>query len=215
MSLPAPCRRDGWYHRLHAGLLDRGSEYYERQVGPHKERLFGSLRGRVLEIGPGAGASLAYLAPSVAWIGVEPNVHNHPHLARRASEYGLRIELHEGLADRLPVQERSIDHVISSLVLCTVPDVARVLVEIQRVLRPGGSLVFIEHVAAREPRRVRRQRLVKPLWRLMADGCEPDRDTEAALRAGPFRSVELVRFSVGVPIVGPHIAGRATVSSER
>ncbi len=204
-----PGRRQGWYYRLQAWALARGSHYYEGRVDPYKRRLFGPLRGRVIEIGPGAGASFAYLDPSVRWLGIEPNLHNHPHLVRRAAERGLTIELQAGLADRLPAADGAVDHVISSLVLCTVPDPPAVLAEIRRVLRPGGTLVFLEHVVAHDAGRAGRQRWIKPLWRRLMDGCEPDRDTEAVIRGAGFRAVEVERFDVRVPIAGPHIAGRA------
>lgn len=200
-----------WYKRLQVRLLATGCRRYDRSVESRKRALLGPLRGTVVEIGPGAGASLRFYAPDVRWIGIEPNPWAHAYLAREAARVGLRdATVRAGTAEALPLDDASVDAVVSTLVLCTVPDVARALAESRRVLRPGGRMVFVEHVAAPPGTRTRAaQRLVRPVWPLVADGCHPDRDTEAAIRAAGFGRVEVERFRAPVPIVGPHIAGIA------
>ena len=198
------------YKRLHARLLAAGCPRYERSVEAHKRRLLGALAGTVVEIGPGAGANLRFYAPGVRWVGVEPNPWAHPWLEREAADVGLAAELREGTAASLPFPDASADAVVSTLVLCTVRDVPRALAEARRVLRPGGRFVFVEHVAAAPGTRTRlAQRLVRPVWPLLADGCHPDRDTERAIRAAGFARVEVARFHAPVPVIGPHIAGVA------
>ena len=206
----------GWYKRLQVAMLATGCARYDRAVEPLKRELLAPLRGRVLEIGPGAGANLPYYAAGVTWIGVEPNPYAHDRLRREAERRGLRAELRAGVAERLPVEDASVDAVVSTLVLCTVGDVPGALAEVRRVLRPGGRFVFIEHVAAPPGTRTRRvQRLVKPAWRVLADGCHPDRDTAAAIERAGFARVELRRLRVPVPVVGPHVAGVAFAAGER
>jgi ubiquinone/menaquinone biosynthesis C-methylase UbiE len=81
--------------------------------------------------------------------------------------------------------------------------------EIRRVLRPGGQFLFLEHVAAAAGSQLhRRQRLLRPVFRCLA-GCTPDRDTGSLIRAARFSSVEMEQFVLPLPIVGPHICGRA------
>ena len=203
-----------WYKRLQVRLLAVGCRRYDRSVEARKRSLLGGLRGTVVEIGPGAGANLRFYAPDVRWIGIEPNPWAHPYLTREAARVGLRgAEVREGTAEALPLGDATVDAVVSTLVLCTVPDVPAALAEARRVLRPGGRLVFVEHVAAPDGTRTRTaQRLVRPVWPLLADGCHPDRDTERAIRAAGFAHVAIERFRAPVPVIAPHIAGVATVA---
>lgn len=183
----------------------------DRYLGAYKARLFADVCGTVLEIGSGAGSNLRYLpGTGISWIGVDPNPFMKPHLVREAHRLNLEIELREGTAELLPVDDESVDIVISTLVLCSVVDQKRALGEIFRVLKPGGKFVFIEHVAARRGSWSRRiQHLVKPLWRRMGDGCNPDRDTRTMLEGAGFVSIDIEEFLAPLPIVGPHIAGVA------
>lgn len=97
----------------------------------------------LLEIGPGAGASLAYYPKDIHWIGIEPNPYMHPYLEREAQQQGLtNIELQSGSAEKLPVEDESIDTVVSTHVLCSVTDLEASFQEIKRVLKPGGSFVW-------------------------------------------------------------------------
>jgi ubiquinone/menaquinone biosynthesis C-methylase UbiE len=198
------------YKRLHARLLATGCRRYDRSVEAHKRRLLGALAGTVVEIGPGAGANLRFYGPGVRWVGVEPNPWAHDYLRREAARVALEADVREGTAERLPAADASVDAVVSTLVLCTVGDVPRALAEVRRVLRPGGRFVFVEHVAAPAGTRTHRvQRLVRPVWPLLADGCHADRDTERTIRDAGFARVEVTRFRTPVPVIGPHIAGVA------
>jgi ubiquinone/menaquinone biosynthesis C-methylase UbiE len=103
-----------------------------------------------------------------------------------------------------------VDAVISTLVMCSVTNQAGVLKEILRVLRPGGSYRFIEHVAAEEHSRMWwAQKITKPVWKFAADGCETDRDTAAAVRRAGFSRVEIEKFRAPLSLASPHIAGKA------
>lgn len=217
---PPPCAEAGftplagaaWYKRLHARVLAHAAahEGYARAVEPAKRRLLGALRGDVVEIGPGTGVNLPFYDPGIRWTGVEPNGFLHDPIAREATRAGIAATVVTGTAEQLPLPDDSADAVVATLVLCTVHDQAATFREIQRVLRPGGRFVFIEHVAAPPGSWTRRvQRLIRPLWSLAADGCQPDRDTLAAIRAAGFGRVDAESFTVPVPVVGPHVAGVA------
>jgi SAM-dependent methyltransferase len=149
MTEQAIPKRAGWYQRLFAWGMARSSTAHSALVAEHKRALLSSLQGDVLEIGPGTGPNLAYYAPGIRWIGVEPNPHMHPYLRREAERLGLTVDLRTGTAERLIAADASVDAVVSTLVLCSVADLPGTLREIRRVLRPGGPFVFIEHVAAR------------------------------------------------------------------
>ena len=193
-----------------AWLLSHGGGTDRRLYGARKRALLGGLSGTVVEIGAGAGPNAEYLAPGTRWVAVEPNVHFHPRLREATRARGLSLEVVPAVAERLPLADASADAVIGTLVLCSVEDVAAALAEVRRVLRPGGRFVFIEHVAAPEPSRLRRwQRRLRGPWGVIADECRPDRDTLGAIRAAGFASVEAERFRLRAGLVSPHVAGVA------
>ncbi len=202
--------------RLFARYYDRITAGYEAAVRERKRALVGPLRGTVVEIGPGTGWNLPLVDTSVRWIGVEPSGPMREKLYERARELGRKVEVREGSAESLPFDDGEVDAVVSTLVLCSVSDLPAALSEARRVLRPGGRLVFWEHVLAPEERPWlrRAQRTLAPLWRFYADGCRCDQDTEHALLAAGFGAVELERFEAPAgcapPWVRPHIAGTAT-----
>jgi len=169
----------------------------------------------VVELGPGTGHNLDLLPQDVEWVGVEPNEHMHPLLLEKARRLGREVELHLLEAQRLPFEDSSVDGVVSTLVLCSVPDVAAVLEEVRRVLRPGGRFVFWDHV--RDPERPWMrglQRALCPLHRFCADGCRTDRDVAGQVRDADFASVDAQEFRVpkaaAPPWIRPHAAGIAT-----
>lgn len=210
-QIPGSAARSGWRQRIFARLTAVGeSPQYEETVAPYKRALLSDLSGTVLEIGAGTGANFAYYPRGIRWIGIEPNLHMHPYLLRTASEYGITGEVRGEIAERLPVDDASVDAVVSTLVLCSVGDQASALREIRRVLRPGGRYVFVEHVAAPEHTRLWwLQKLIKPFWKAAADGCEPDRDTAAAVERAGFTQVDIQTFRAPLTLASPHIAGKA------
>ena len=190
--------------------MARGGGGYEKLLGPRKSHLLGGLTGTLVEIGPGTGPNLRYLPPSLRVVGVEPNPFMHSHFVKEARAANRSVDLVQGVAESLPFPDGSIDAVLSTLVLCSVGRMEQVLGEVLRILKPGGKFLFVEHVAAREGSWLRRiQRLVRPVWRMIGDGCEPDRTMEDALLRAGFRKVTFDRFAVPLPVVSPHIAGIA------
>jgi SAM-dependent methyltransferase len=197
-------------------MMTHGGESYEQVTGARKRALFGDLHGDILEIGPGTGPNLRYFPADVRWVGVEPNPFMYPHLLEAIRAAGrpagqFRIESGDPDGVHLPAGDASLDAVVATLVLCSVPDPPASLLEILRVLKPGGRFVFIEHVAARRGSRMRSfQNLIQPLWTLVGDGCHPNRETwESIARAGFARvEIEHYRYPTGGP-GAPHIAGTA------
>ncbi|HEY4742704.1 MAG TPA: class I SAM-dependent methyltransferase [Candidatus Acidoferrales bacterium] len=197
--------------RIFAWLLANCTMRHERTIARRKRELLGGLTGTIVEIGPGVGANLPYYVQGVRWIGIEPNPHMHSYLKRAAREAGLDAELREGYADHLNFADCSVDTVVSTLVLCSVQNIAGSLAEIRRVLKPGGTFVFLEHVAAAEDSGTRLwQQRIAPVSAFFADGCHPDRETWKAIEAAGFSDVCIEHFLVPLPIIGPHIAGVAT-----
>lgn len=206
--------RRGLRARLFAWSLARAARTDARLYGARKQDLVRRAvpaPATVVEIGAGAGVNARYLPAGSRWLVAEPNVHFHPHLRRAAARHGLDLTLlPDGDAHALPLADASADAVLCTLVLCSVADPSRVLAEARRVLRPGGALVFIEHVAAPEGTRLARaQRALRRPWGALADGCRPDRDTLGTIRAAGFARVEAEAFRVPLALVAPHVAGIA------
>jgi SAM-dependent methyltransferase len=198
--------------RYFAWLMARVSGRYNRELGPLKRSLFADLQGTVLEIGPGTGPNLSFLPAGVRWIGLEPNPGMHARLRDEAARLGLEIELRSGDAHAIDLPDACVDAVVSTLVLCSVEDLDATLVEIRRVLRPGGRLVFLEHVAADPGTWLRRtQAFVRPAWRALNDNCHPDRETADAIARAGFVDVscEDLDGPLPIPIIKPHIVGFA------
>jgi SAM-dependent methyltransferase len=196
--------------RLFAKSMAQGNDEHDRLIEPYKRKLLTDLHGELLEIGPGSGPNLSYYPPDVHWTGVEPNPYMHPYLRAAAAQQGRVIDLRTGYTEALPVEDQSMDAVVSTLVLCSVHDLRASLAEIKRVLKPGGKFVFIEHVAAEPGSGLRRmQNFIRPLWSFFADGCHPNREIWRRLEEAGFAQLEIEHFTIDVPIIKPHIAGYA------
>jgi ubiquinone/menaquinone biosynthesis C-methylase UbiE len=198
-----------------ARFYDRMMADYEAWIEARKRDLFSGISGRVIEVGPGTGSNFRHLPAGIEWLGIEPNPYMHEALGQKAQAAGIEPRLHAGEATALPEADATTDCVISTLVLCSVPDLPQALSEIHRVLRPGGRLVFLEHVAASRGTGLRLlQNLMRPAWQVIGDGCCINRDTGAAIRAAGFHTVHLEAFRVPRPPapswVSPHIMGHAT-----
>lgn len=198
--------------RLFAWMMASGAnDDYEKAVSDRKKSLFNNLTGNVLEIGPGTGVNLAYYPKDIHWIGIEPNFYMHSYLQTTAENLGLNIDIRTGNAENLNVESNSIDAVVSTIVMCSVKSLANTLQEVLRVLKPGGRYLFIEHVAAPKGTTLRTiQSVARPVWKVLADGCNPDRETWVAIENAGFSNLDYQHFEAPFPIVSPHIMGTAT-----
>lgn len=191
----------------------RGSE--RAGLAAKRREVLADLHGHVVEIGAGTGANLAHAPTSVdRFTLLEPSPPMAARLRARvdtgdAVAPTVDIEVLEAPAEAMPIGDASADVVVSTLVLCSVDDLARSLAEIRRVLRSGGRLVLIEHVAAHGPLGAA-QRALAPAWRIVARGCQLHRDTRTAVADAGFdvSRVDPWQLPGGGP-AGPAIAGVA------
>jgi ubiquinone/menaquinone biosynthesis C-methylase UbiE len=135
--------------RVFAAVYDSLNEPLQRLFGPYRERTAGQAKGKVLEIGAGTGASLPYYSPEVRLTAVEPNPHMAKRLVAKARDQGREVMVVRETVESLPFEDDSFDSVVSTTTPCSVTDVSKALLEISRVLKPGGVLYFHEHVAAK------------------------------------------------------------------
>jgi ubiquinone/menaquinone biosynthesis C-methylase UbiE len=197
-----------WFAPFYDGFM-KASE--TACVAEWRRELLAELEGEVLDLGAGTGANVPFFPSSVRHVvAAEPD----RGMARRirARERKVPVDVVEAVAEKLPFADESFDAVVSTLVLCTVDDPARSLAEVKRVLRPGGRLVFLEHVAAEDdPSRLRWQRALEPMWRVLAGGCHVTRRTLESIERGGFtiESVEHASIRKAVPIVRPCVRGFA------
>jgi SAM-dependent methyltransferase len=194
-------------------LLSRSGE--KAGVAEHRDELLAGLTGRVIEVGAGNGLNFAHYPTTVAGVvAVEPEPYLRTRAQAEAARAPVPVRVVAGVADALPGEDASFDAAVASLVLCSVPDQARALAELRRVIRPGGELRFYEHVVAeRHPKRALLQLLDgSGLWPKLAAGCHPARDTAAAIAAAGFAIEQCERFDFRgarlEPTI-PHILGRA------
>jgi ubiquinone/menaquinone biosynthesis C-methylase UbiE len=159
---------------------------YDRWVLP---RL---ITGRVLEIGAGSGLNLRFYGPQVQHLyALDPSARLLQMAKRRQPGAGFSVEYLETSAEEMPLDSRSIDTVVSTWTLCSVPDAARALREARRVLKPGGLLLFTEHGYAPDPGVQAWQRRLDPLWTRMAGGCHLDRKIDRLIHEAGFDIVEM------------------------
>jgi ubiquinone/menaquinone biosynthesis C-methylase UbiE len=200
-------------HPIFAGLYDAmGASAERRWIGGRRRRLLAGARGAVLEIGGGTGANLAHYRDVDRVTIAEPDPFMRRRLGHKLTDARVPIEVSAAGAEALPFPDGSFDTVVSTLVLCTVPDQEAALDEVRRVLCPGGRLLFIEHVRAAGSA-ARWQDRLDPLWRRLHGGCHPNRDTVAAIEDAGFEIETFESFYPPGPLssLTPHVQGSATI----
>lgn len=164
----------------------------------------GQATGRVLELGVGTGLNLAHYHQGVHVHAVEPDPHMLRRARERARDLPFPVELLQVGAEALPFQDASFDTVVATFVFCTIPDPAAAAAEALRVLKPGGRLLFAEHVLATQPGWAAFQRAVDPAWQSVAGGCSLARDPVALLLQAGAIDLELRQRGSGwgpLPVV--------------
>ena len=146
------------------------------EVATLRARAAAGLEGEVLEVGFGSGRNVPHYPPGVVRVrAVEPAALARRLAAGRVAASPIPVEYIGLDGQHLPLDDRSVDHVLTTWTLCTIPDVGLALGEIRRVLRPGGALHFLEHGLSPDPRVARWQHRLTPLQRRIAGGCHLDR----------------------------------------
>ncbi len=175
--------------------------FYDRTILPHvlnfamrqtiltpfRQRVIHAARGHVLELGVGSGLNLPFYQSGVTSVtGIDPSTALLEMARAHANSALIPVELIEASAEQLPLATGSIDTIVTTWTLCTIPDAVQALREALRVLKPDGTLLFVEHGRAPEPAVARWQdRLDRP-WGLIAGGCHINRPIDAIIQSAGF-----------------------------
>ncbi len=209
----------GWYaNRVFPHLMEwvMGKEEFQRQ---RRDALAGAY-GAVLEIGLGTGLNLPHYPARVTWLtGVDLRVQLPKTLEARSIGLSFPVEILKLDAERLPFHDARFDCVVSTWTLCSIPNVLAALAEVRRVLKPGGTFLFLEHGRSEDPKVARWQNWLTPAQKLVACGCHLNRRIDELVRAAGFSIELLERYQMeGLPKPGGAMyRGRAipTVAASR
>jgi len=176
--------------------------FYEEHILPHminvaceskpirkqREKVVPFAEGRVLEIGMGAGPNLAYYDPAkVSHVyGLEPSAGMRRKAAKALAASPVKVELIDLPGEEIPLDDGSVDTVLLTYTLCTIPGAVEALKGMRRVLKPGGKLLFCEHGAAPDESVAKWQRRIEPIWKPLGGGCHLTRDIPDLIRQGGF-----------------------------
>lgn len=203
-------------HPMFARLSPPLSRSMDRHgFAEQRQRMLAPTSGRVVEVGAGNGLNFAHYPAGVSEVvAVEPEDHLRDLARAAASLAAVPVDVVDGVAEALPFPDASFDAAVASLVLCSVEEPVQAAAELLRVLRPGGLLVFLEHVSSDSPARRRVQRgLDAVLWPHVAGGCRLSRDTMGTLSDAGFVVEERHRLGSGglgfLDPTAPHVSGTA------
>ena len=207
---------DATWGRAFSSLYDRLMRKSEKAgLREMRRGMLAAAAGRTIEIGSGTGANIGLYPDAVTELVLaEPDPHMIRRLRPRVRRAGHGAEVVEAPAERLPFEDSSFDTAVYTLVLCTVPDPAAALAETARVLRPGGRLLFVEHVRSKDPGMARWQDRLHGPWKFFADGCHCNRDTLAALEAAGFTLEGAAEDELpeAPPLIRPLVRGSAVAA---
>ena len=203
---------DATWGRAFSAFYDsllKGTE--EAGLRDRRREVLAAAKGRTIDIGAGTGANLDLFPEGTEVVMAEPDPHMLKRLRRKVAESGATVELVEAGAERLPFEDDSFDTAVFTLVLCTVPNPEAALAEAARVLKPGGQLLFVEHVRSQDEGLARWQDRLETPWRLFGDGCHCNRDTVATIEASPLSldRVERGELPKSPPLTRPLASGSA------
>ncbi len=180
-------------HLLNLAMRNKDLESYRRRLVPAAE-------GRVLEIGIGSGLNLPFYGPGVVeLIGLDSSASLLRMAGKQAARSGMAVSMLEGSAEAIPLEDASLDTVLTTWTLCSIRDATAALAEIRRVLKPTGNLLFVEHGSAPDVGVARWQNRLTPLWKPIAGGCHLNRPIKALIRRAGF---EIPALHVGY-MAGP------------
>lgn len=195
-------------------ILPRGVDWVmnTKETRRLRPRVTRDLSGQVLEIGFGSGLNLPHLPASVEKLyAIDPATVGRKLAARRLAECEVPVEFIGLDGEQIPLDDASVDNVFTTWTLCTIPDAARALREVRRVLKPGGRFHFLEHGLSADAGVARWQRRLNPVQKIIGGGCELVRPIDRLVREAGFRVERLENYYMKGPKVACYLyEGAAT-----
>lgn len=209
------------YSSTFGALYDYFMYFLERfYLRSRRARLISKLSGKILEVGVGTGANFKHYNQDIQLIGIEPS----PYMILRAAEkkkvfpFPHRVALHNigcGYPEMQKlISPESIDAVVCTLVLCTLPEPEKALENFMKWLKPGGHLLILEHIRSHNTVASKFQDAINPAWAKMAEGCQLNRPTDKMLAKSGFRLLREERFKIGIPFYEAEYVKPREVESE-
>ncbi len=163
----------------------------------HRTRQLASVHGEILEVGVGTGLNLPHYPRQVQRITtVDPNPGMNKRLLRRMDQTGMEVDRRVISSEQLPFDEASFDCMVSTITLCSIPNVKNALGELYRVLKPGGRMLFLEHGLSPDPGVQKWQRRLDRFQGVLADGCTLTLDVPELFATQPFSTVDIENFYI-------------------
>lgn len=182
--------------------------FYDTFMGPLEKRWIARVRkkivsgidGKILEIGTGTGANFPFYSKEKVErvVSLEPNPYMLDQAKRRAKEFDLPVEFHQGMAETLPFKDGEFDTVVATLVLCSVSEPEKVFQEMRRVCKKGGKIVLFEHVRTESKSLAAIQDVLTPAWKRLCDGCHLNRDTGRYMKESGINVIKEKKYLKGI-----------------
>ena len=197
-----------WQERVVPTLVLRGMQ--NKVITEYRPRIPSLARRRVLEVGIGNGLNIPYYGSEVEHLfGLDPSRMLLDDAGERAAAAPFPVELIEASAADIPLESDSIDTVVSTWTLCSIPDIETAMQEMRRVLKPDGRLLFIEHGRSPDAHVARWQNRLTPVFRALA-GCRLNRVMDELIAAAGFELVDLEKSYLDGPrLLAYHYIGQA------
>ncbi len=188
------------YSRFVARIYDRFMQGIEQsELGKRRATLLRPLSGQILEIGAGTGVNFTYYQPGAQVHAIEPDAAMAAQASAKIAKAKAAIQLSLSDIESAQFDRHSMDAIVCTLVLCTVPDLSGTIQKIKKYLRPGGQLIILEHIEPRSAFAKFAARLIQPVWGHLALGCHLTRPTDQILKAAGFTVTEASYFHKGLP----------------
>ncbi len=175
-------------------------------VNRQREKLVPLAQGKILEVGMGTGLNMPYYRRDNVEViyGLEPNAKSCEMAAARIAEAGLDVDMIGLDGQEIPLDRDSVDTIVLTYTLCTIPDAMKAVGEMRRVLKPGGRLLFSEHGKAPDATVRKWQDRINPMWKVIGGGCNLNRDIPDLIRSGGFDIEELDEMYLPGPKVAAY-----------
>ena len=190
------------YSKLFAKFYDFFMNSFEKKIEKDRKIMLNNLRGTVLDVGSGTGVNFEYFNDNVKVFAVEPSKYMQDKSIAKVGKKNIEL-LNFGINDEKLkdiIKENSLDAIVSTLVLCTIPNPEFALENFKKWLKPNGKLIILEHIHSDKKIRAKFEDFINPLWNIVGDGCNLNRHTDELIKEKGFYALNESYFTLGLRI---------------